>query len=255
MNTKRLILIGVAALLATVSQAQPVVISNGQVTFGGVTLQVPAIINTPITIQGQTLLITTNQSGGYNITTSGAYGSNSVTAPQTMQEAFGKAKDYVSENNPANIGFYPTNGEWNFSVAGVFAQNSGQAAAQISVEKYFNQNLGIGGAVLEGNQNGVNGTAAAYAYGSYRKPIGDTAFIGSLGGGYDNYTSRPMGIAKIEVEHRQSAHLAEFVGVGYDFEGFSKTKTQASTTIQNPSGIIVGGGIRYAFSSINPFAK
>jgi hypothetical protein len=37
------------------------------------------------------------------------------------------------------------------------------------------------------------------------------------------------------------------VGVGYDFEGFGKTKTAAGSTVSNPSGIIIGGGIRYAF--------
>jgi hypothetical protein len=249
-------ILALIALLALPSQAQtPPVINNGTVTFGGVTLKVPDILGQQVTIQGQTLLVVTNQSGGYNISTWGAAGSLTNTPPQTMADAFALAKDYVQENNPANVGYYPTNGEWNFSVAGVFAQNSGQAAAQISVEHYFNQNWGLGAAVLEGNQNGQNGTAAAYAYGYYRKPIGDTALIGSLGGGYDNYTSKPMGIVKIEVEHRQSAHLSEFVGVGYDFEGFGKTKTQANTTISDPSGIIVGGGVRYSFSSINPFAK
>jgi len=254
MFKKLISILGVALFAATV-HAQPISVNNGQITFGGVTLKVPDIINQPITIQGQTLLVQTNQSGGYNISTYGAAGNLTNTPPQTMPDAFARAKAYVEENNPANIGFYPTNGEWNFSVAGVFAQNSGQAAAQISIEHYFNQNLGLGAAVLEGNQNGQNGTAAAYFYGSYRKPIGDTAFIGSLGGGYDNYTGKPMGIAKIEVEHRQSAHLSEFVGVGYDFEGFGKTKTQVNTTISNPSGLIVGGGIRYSFSSLNPFAK
>lgn len=227
--------------------------SLGTINWNGMTL--PAIVGTPITVNGQTLIINTNSSGGYTIMTYGPNGTNSFTPPTTISGAEAFAESAINANNPANIGFYPTNGEWNFSVAGVFAQNSGQAAAQISLEHYFNQNLGLGVAVLEGNQNGMNGTAAAYAYGSYRKPIGDTALIASLGGGYDNYTGKPMGIVKIEVEHRSSAHLGEFVGVAYDFEGLGQTKTAAKTTIQDPSGIIVGGGIRYSFSSLNLFSK
>lgn len=223
--------------------------SLGTINWNGITL--PAIVGTPITVNGQTLIIETNASGGYTVTTFGPNGTNSFTPPTTISGVAQFVQNAVQNNNAANIGYYSTNGEWDLSVGGVFAQNSGQAAAQLSLERYGVikkwPNFGIGAAVLEGNQAGQNGTAAAYAFGDYRKPIGDVAFSFGLGAGYDNYTGNPMGIAKIEVEYRQSRHLGEFVGVGYDFEGFGKTKTAVGTTVSNPSGIIIGGGIRYAF--------
>jgi hypothetical protein len=249
---KKILRIGIALVaMVTHLEAQTAIINNGQITFGGITFQVPAIVNTPITINGQTLLITTNASGGYTVSTSGPAGTNSFTPPTTMADAVAFAKSAVENNNPANISYYSTNGEWDLSVGGVFAQNSGQAAAQLSIERYGLikawPQFALGSAVLEGNQAGQNGTAAAYGFIDYRHPIGDVAFSFGVGGGYDNYTSKPMGIAKIEVEYRQNRHLGEFVGVGYDFEGFGNTKTAVGTTISNPSGLIIGGGIRYAF--------
>lgn len=222
------------------------------IVFNGI--KIPAIIGTPITVQGQTITIQTNASGDFTIVTSGPNGTNSITPPHDLSGAMQFVQNAVEKNNPANIGYYPTNGEWVLSVAGVFAQNSGQAAAQLSIEKYGIipkwANLSLGVAVLEGNQNGQNGTAAAYAFGDYRRPIGDVAFSIGLGGGYDNYTGRPMGIVKIEVEYRSSKNLGEFVGVGYDCEGFGSTKTAVGTTISDPSGLTIGGGIRYSFSKL-----
>src|SRR6185312_1984392 len=104
------------------------------IQWNGVTL--PAIVGTPITVNGQTLIIETNQSGGYTITTYGPNGTNSVTPPMTMADAAARAGQFVNANNPANISYYSTNGEWDLSVGGVFAQNSGQAAAQLTLERY-----------------------------------------------------------------------------------------------------------------------
>jgi hypothetical protein len=204
----------------------------------------------PFSVNGQTFVFTTNDSGGIIITTTGPAGSNTVVAPVNSSELLARVREIVNENNPANIGYYGSN-DLVFSVAGVFAQNSGQAAAQLSIEKFgllkSIPQIGVGAAVLEGNQNGVNGTAAAYAFADYRKPIGDVAFSFGLGAGYDNYTSRPMGIARVEVEYRQNAHLGEFVGVGYDFEGMQSKVKAADNRAVDPSGLIIGGGIRYSF--------
>lgn len=235
----------VLILLTLSGQAQ----DTPTIQWNGKTL--PAIVGTPITVNGQTLLIETNQSGGYTVITYGPQGTNSFTPPQDLNSIGTFVERAVQANNPANISYYSTNGEWDLSIAGAFAQNSGQAAAQLEIDRYgvFKSvpQLGLGAAVLEGNQAGQNGTAAAYANVLYRHPIGDVAFIGGLGGGYDNYTGRPMGIVKAEVEYRQSPHLGEFVGVGYDFEGFGKTKSQTGAMVADPSGLIIGGGIRYAF--------
>lgn len=211
---------------------------NPTIQWNGLTL--PAIVGTPITVNGQTLLIETNQSGGYTITTFGPQGTNSFTPPTTVAGATTLAEQFVNANNPANLSYYSTNGEWDLSVGGVFAQNSGQAAAQLSIERYgvipSLPNLSLGAAVLEGNASGQSGTAGGYGFVDYRRPIGDVAFIGGLGGGYDNYNKSFMGVAKVEIEYRQNRHLGEYVGVGYAFEG-----------TQTDRGLMVGGGIRYAF--------
>lgn len=231
----------IAALLVTHAHAQtpaPAPAPIPTLQWNGLTL--PAIVGTPITVNGQTLLIETNQSGGYTITTFGPQGINTFTPPTTTADVFTRAGQFVNANNPANLSYYSTNGEWDLSVGGVFAQNSGQAAAQLSVERYGVipswPNFSLGGAVLEGNANGQNGTAGAYAFGDYRRPIGDVAFVGGFGGGYDNYNKSFMGIGKVEIEYRQNRHLGEYVGVGYAFEG-----------TKNDRGMIEGGGIRYAF--------
>lgn len=233
--------LALGAFLLTSAHAQsapPVSPAAGTVLFNGI--QLPAIIGTPITVNGQTLLITTNASGGYTVQTSGPNGTNSFAVPQNITGVEAFVQNAVNHNNPANIGFYSTNGEWDLSIGGAFAQNSGQAAAQLSIERYGVipqwPNVSLGAAVLEGNANGQNGTAGAYAFTDYRRPIGDVAFIGGIGAGYDNYNKSFMGVARAEVEYRQNRHLGEYVGVGYAFEG-SKTDR----------GLILGGGIRYAF--------
>jgi len=195
----------------------------------------------PFTVQGQTFLISTNVDGTLAISTSGPAGTNSVTPPANSAQLLARIEEMVNANNPANISYYGSN-EYVLSIGGAFAQNSGQAAAQLSLEKYGllkrAPNLALGAAVLEGNANGQNGTAGAYAFLDYRRPIGDVAFTAGLGAGWDNYNKAPMGIIKAEVEYRQNKHLGEYVGIGYAFEGLDKNKDR---------GLIIGGGIRYAF--------
>lgn len=251
MNKTKSLLIGIALLTAMVIHAQTVITTPTglSLSFSGVT--VPAIAGTPITINGQTLLIATNASGGYTVVTYGAYGTNSFTPPNTLGGVVAFTQNAVQNNNPENIGYYSTNGEWDVSLGAAYAQNSGAAAVQLAIERYGvipswpNASLGL--AVLEGNQNGQNGTAAGYGFIDYRHPIGDVALIVGLGGGYDNFTGKPMAIAKAEVEYRQNKHLGEFAGVGYDFEGLGTTKSQTGATLNNPSGLVVAGGIRCAF--------
>jgi hypothetical protein len=170
------------------------------------------------TVNGQTFLISTNPSGGLSITTTGPAGTNTVTPPTSLAGAFSRAQEFVNANMPGNIGYYSTNGEWDVSVGGVFAQNSGQAAAQLSIERYgvFKSlpNLSLGAAVLEGNDQGKSGTAGGYVFVDYRRPIGDVAFVAGLGGGYDIYNRSPMGIVKIEIEYRQNKHLGRIRGRG-----------------------------------------
>lgn len=240
---KKLTSILAIALIAAVSYAQsppsPAATPPlGTFVWNGMTL--PAIVGTPITVNGQTLIIETNASGGYTVTTYGPNGTNSFTPPRDLGGLATFVQNAVQNNNAANIGYYSTNGEWDVSIGAAFAQNSGQAAAQISIERYGVlkawPNVSLGAAVLEGNANGQSGTAGAYAFADYRRPIGDVAFIGGIGGGYDNYNKSPMGIVKAEVEYRQNRHLGEYVGAGYAFEGGKSDR-----------GLIIGGGIRYAF--------
>jgi len=195
----------------------------------------------PFTVNGQTFLISTNADGSLAILTSGPAGTNSVTPPSNSAQLLQRIEEMVNANNPANISYYGSN-EYVLSVGGVFAQNSGQAAAQLSLEKYgllkSAPNFALGAAVLEGNANGQNGTAGAYAFVDYRRPIGDVAFTAGLGAGWDNYNKAPMGVVKAEIEYRQNSHLGEYVGLGYAFEGLQKSQDR---------GLMIGGGIRYAF--------
>lgn len=251
MNIKKKILIGVALLAATVSYGQTAIVNGNQITFQGVTFSIPSIIGTPITIQGQTLRVTTNASGLFTVSTSGPDGTNSITPPNNLSSLGAFVENAVNNNNPANIDYYSTNGEWDVRLGAAYAQNSGQAAAMLSVERYgiFSPNIGLGAAVLEGNQGGQNGTAAAYAFGDYRHPIGDVAFSFGLGAGYDNYTGRPMGIAKADVEYRINKHLGSWAGAAYDFEGTVSKKpvSIAGQPATDPSGLIFGGGLSYDF--------
>lgn len=235
--------------MAVVTHAQTPAPNLGTIQWNGMTL--PAIVGTPITVNGQTLIIETNQMGGYTISTFGPQGTNSITPPTTLAGVGTQVERWIQNNNTANSGYYSTNGEWDISLGAAYSQNSGQAAAVLEAERYglikSLPNFGLGLGVLEGNQNGQNGTAAGFALFDYRHPIGDVAFVGGLFGGYDNYTARPMGGPKVKVEYRMNPHIGSWVSVAYDIEGFGRTKTQVGTTISDPSGLIISGGLTYAF--------
>lgn len=217
------------------------VVNTSQLEAVPAVLTIPPVITPgkPFTVNGQSFVISTNANGALTVSTSGPAGSETVTPPTTSAALLARIEEMVNENNPANISYYNSN-EYVLSIGGAFAQNSGQAAAQLSIEKYgilkSAPNFALGAAVLEGNANGQNGTAGAYAFVDYRRPIGDVAFTAGLGGGWDNYNKAPMGIAKAEIEYRQNAHLGEYVGIGYAFEG-----------LKTDRGAIIGGGVRYAF--------
>lgn len=222
---KRLILTAALLLAAAVPAAHAI--------------DIPISIGSNISVNGQDFTVSTNADGKYVITTSGPAGVATNTPPSNSSDAIARIRQIVEANNPANASFYGTN-EYVLSVGAVYAQNSGEGAAAIGIEKYgllkSIPNIGLGGTILEGNAGGKSGTAGAFGTVDYRRPIGDVAFTVGAGGGYDNYNAKPMGVARAEVEYRQNPHLGEFVGFGYAFEG---TKTDR--------GLMIGGGIHYAF--------
>lgn len=196
------------------------------------------------TFNGQAFLVTTNPAGQYVIISTGPAGSVTNIPPSNKQDMLNAISQYVSENNPANIGYYGTN-DFNLKVGAVYSQNSGQAYASIGVEKFgllkSAPNFGIGGAVLEGNASGQNGTAGAYATVLYRHPIGDVAITGGLGGGYDNFNKQPMGVLKLDLEYRHSQHLGEYIGLGYAIE------QRGAKGGGTDRGMMIGGGVTYSF--------
>ncbi|MDE2104203.1 MAG: hypothetical protein KGL39_43605 [Patescibacteria group bacterium] len=197
-------------------------------------------IGVPFTVNGnQTFLLTTNGGGLYTITTSGPGGTNSFTPPNNEATFLQTGQTWVSGNNPANIGYFGTN-EIDCRVGAMYLQNSGQAVAVLSIQKYglFGwSNFGIGAGVLEGNNNGKQGTAGFYGEADYRKPIGDVAVVGGIIGGYDNWNSAAFGGAKVGLEYRQSAHLGEWIDV----------VCVGENTPDNSTPFLIGGGITYAF--------
>ncbi len=206
-------------------------------------------LDTPITIQGQTFVVTTNQTGGYTFISYGVGGSVTNTQPTNLT-GFGQfVADAVKNNNPALKTYYNTN-ELIGSLGAVYVQNSGQAAVKVSVEKYglikSLPSWAVGAAVLQGNNNGKSSTAGAYGFVNYRRVIGDVAAELGVGGGYDNWNEQPMGVVQFEVEKRISQNLGTYAGLGYALEPKAKSG--------NGGGMIVGGGVRYSFASLNPFA-
>lgn len=224
-------------------------LSLGFIDINGISF--PAIVGTAVTINGQTMLLTTNANGTYTVTTYGQYGSNTITPPTTLQAAVSTATGWVQNNNPANIGYYSTNGEWVFKLGAVYSQNTGQAGALIDIGRYgiigSLPNWGADVGIIEGTQNGQNGTEAGFLFADYRHPIGDVAIYGGPGGGYDVITGRPMGLFKVGVEYRQSKNLGEWVSLVYDFEGLGKLKVSTGQTLDDPSGVQIAGGLNLSF--------
>jgi hypothetical protein len=199
-------------------------------------------IGEPVTIKGQTFLVTTNPAGNYVIYTSGVGGTATVTPPTTTSEAFAQAQAMIAANNPTNRNYYGTN-ELVARVGAVYLQNSGQAVVEIGVEKYgllkSMPQIGVGAALFQGKNEGKSGTAGAVAFVDYRKIIGDVSAQVGVGGGYDNWGKDWIGVVKVDIELRQNTHIGEFVGVGYAISpqhiGDSK------------GGLMVRGGVNYAF--------
>lgn len=238
MKTK-VFLIGVAALVlaAVTINAQTIsaasvqaLLKDGVITYGQ-----------PFDVKGQSFVVTTNETGGLNIVSSGPAGSLSVNTPTSASGALAKAEQYVSENNPANKIYYGTN-ELVARVGACYLQNSGQTVAEIGIEKYglFKSlpQLGLGGALFQGNDQGKSGTAGACGFIDYRRIIGDVSAQVGVGVGYDNWNASPMGVLKCDVEYRQNAHLGEFVGIGYAIE---------PSGVSGDRGLLIRGGINYAF--------
>jgi hypothetical protein len=194
---------------------------------------------TPVQFQGQTFLISTNATGGLEVKTFGVAGTNVMTAPANPQDALNVATAWLAANNPANIGYYGTN-EINARVGLLYLQNSGKAVASIGVQKYglFSMpNFGVGIGVLQGNNGGKSGTAAAFGEALYRKPIGDVAACGGIIGGYDKWNSQAFGGAKAGLEYRKSKNLGAWIDVIYVYE----------RSDNSDKGLIIGGGVSYAF--------
>lgn len=205
-------------------------------------------IGEPVTIKGQTFTVNTNSDGVYVISTSGVNGSATVTPPNTISLSVAQMQALVAANNPTNYGFYGTN-ELVARVGVVYLQNSGQAVVEIGVEKYgllsfVSPKVGIGAAIFQGNNAGQSGTAGGVAFLDYRKIIGDVSAQAGLGGGYDNWNKSWMGVVKFDVELRQNPHIGEYVGIGYAVE---KGAFGGNSAIANKGGLMVRGGINYAF--------
>jgi hypothetical protein len=237
-NKLKLTLAAVAlAMCGLAAQAQSLSLSSIQSMLkdGVIT------IGQPVTIKGQTLLVTTNTDGTYAIFTSGVGGTATVTPPTTTAEALSQAQAMVAANNPTNSSYYGTN-ELVARVGAVYLQNSGESVVEIGIEKYGllkpMPQLGIGAALFQGNKGGQSGTAGAAGFVDYRKIIGDVSAQVGIGGGYDNWNSAYMGVIKADVELRQNHHIGEYVGVGYAVE---------PSNINSRGGLMVRGGINYAF--------
>ena len=186
----------------------------------------------------QSFLISTNSAGVYTISTAGPAGTNSFAPPSNLNGFIQQGTSWVNANNPLDITYYSTN-EIDARVGVMYLQNSGQAAAVISLQKYGlfgNSNLGIGGGVLEGNNAGKQGTAGFYGEFDYRKPIGNVAALAGLVAGYDNWNSTPFGGVKAGLEYRQSPHLGEWIDVVAAYE-----------TKHSDMPLLIGGGITYSF--------
>lgn len=197
----------------------------------------------PVTLAGQSFVVTTNASGGLNIATYGVGGSASFTPPSTPTMAAADAQQFIANNNPTNRDFYSPS-EVVGRLGAVYLQNSGAAVVEIGVEKYgllsTNVPIGVGAALFQGNQAGKSGTAGAVAFADYRRIIGDVSFQVGAGGGWNNWDDALMGVVKADVEYRQNAHIGEYVGVGYAIEpGDWKNSSKG--------GLMVRGGINYAF--------
>ncbi len=200
--------------------------------------QLPNLIGTPFAYQGQTFLISTNSTGGLDVSSFGLQGTNAIVVPTSPNQAIEVATAWINANQPANIGYYGTN-EIEARLGAGYLQNSGQAVADLSVTKYGTfgwANVGFGAGLLQGNNAGKSGTAGAYGEAVYRKPIGDVAGEVGVIGGYDNWNNAGFFGAKAGLEYRQNKHLGEFLDAAYAYESG-----------QTDRGLMIFGGVSYSF--------
>lgn len=201
---------------------------------------VPNIVGTVFTAKdGQSFVISTNADGGYTAQSYGVNGTQVTVAPTSPQQVFAAVSQWFGNNDPSLSRYYGTN-ELVGRLGAAYQQNSGQAVAFISVTKYglFGwQHIGFGGGVLQGNNGSKVGTAGVFGKAVYRKVIGDVSADGGLVFGYDLWDRQVFAGATIAVEHRQNAHLGEFVELTYAAEPGAKTD----------KGMLISGGISYAF--------
>jgi hypothetical protein len=201
-------------------------------------ITVPNLIGHVVSYQGQNFLISTNGDGSLQVSSFGVQGTNSILVPSNPDQAMAVATAWINANNPANKGYYGTN-EIDARLGAAYLQNSGQAVAVLSVDKYGTfgwSNVGFGAGLIQGNNGGKSGTAGGYAEAVYRKPIGDVAAVGGVLGGYDNWNHKGFGGVKGGLEYRQNPHLGEWIDAIYCFEPSA-----------NDRGLLIGGGISYAF--------
>lgn len=171
--------------------------------------------------QGQTFTRTTNATGQLIYSESGPMGAVSQAVPTMPAQTIAEIKAIINANNPSNANFY-TPGEIEARVGGGYEQNSGQAFAVLSVTKWSvipaTPNIGIEGALLQGNQSGQSGTAGGYGAINYRRIIGDVAAEGGMIAGYDNYNKKLFFGVKGGVEYRENQHIGQFVDVNFALE-------------------------------------
>jgi hypothetical protein len=200
---------------------------------------VPPLVGTVFSYQGQSFLISTNSAGQIVVSTFGIQGTNVMTVPTNPLQAEQVAEQWVAENNPSETNFYGTN-EIDARLGAIYLQNTGQACALISIDKYGTfgwQNVGFGAGIIQGqNPAQTTGTAGGYAEVLYRKPIGNVAAVGGLLAGWDNWNKNYFIGGKVGLEYRESAHLGQFVDASYSYEPHQQSR-----------GLAISGGISYAF--------
>ncbi|MDE2096175.1 MAG: hypothetical protein KGL39_02945 [Patescibacteria group bacterium] len=237
-------LAAIACACAATAQAQSTIINTTNLQAGlgllGVGLQVgngQSIVGQPLVVNGQNILVT-ETNGVYTITSTGPLGSEQFTPPSTTSGSLAQFETWLQQNNAANIGYYATN-EIDARVGAAYLQNSGQAVAILSVQRYgwFGQpNVGVGLGLIQGNDAGKSGTAGEYGELDYRKPLGDVAAVGGAVGGWDEWNKKAFGGVKGGLEYRQSAHLGEWLDVIYVYEPNAGDR-----------GLIIAGGVSLAF--------
>ena len=228
---RSLIIVAVLAMLACLQPAKAQIVSitgtnlAAMLSLAGLSVGVlnnqlvkPGV---PFSVNGQSFLIASNSDGTYTVSSSGPAGNASFTPPSTLAGSIQLDQQWVSQNNPANITYY-ANDELNTRVGVAYLQSSGTAVAVLSAQKYglikSQPGIGFGAGILEGNNGGQSGLAAAYGEVDYRKPIGDVAVNGGLVGGWDNWNRNGFAGLKGGLEYRQGPHLGEWCDVIVSYE-------------------------------------